>query len=186
MAAAGLGGALCHTPSWCSPLIACRFWSWIASGQTTNKDRVQCYPSRDDRIKVLVNSALPTRGRPSFSHHQFLLSESLHKPPSFIHQRANRRSKKIYNPAVARKKTASQKVKQNENAEDYVLDEGTRWNSRETTKWNGDRHLQEKFRIMILKIIWDLGKRMEKMQEIFTKNLQELKDRDEQYARRNQ
>ena len=36
-------------------------------------------------------------------------------------------------------------------------------------------NLQEKFRIMILKIIHDLGKRMEKMQEIFTKDLQELK-----------
>jgi len=81
--------------------------------------------SRDNWIKVLVNSALPTRARPSFSHHQSLLSESLQKPPSLIHQRANRRSKKIYSPAVARKKTTSQKVKQNENAEHCVLDEGT-------------------------------------------------------------
>ena len=47
-------------------------------------------------------------------------------------------------------------------------------------------NLQEKFRIMILKIIHDLGKRMEKMQEIFTKDIQELKDRDEQYIGRNQ
>ena len=47
-------------------------------------------------------------------------------------------------------------------------------------------NLQEKFRIMILKIIHDLGKRMEKMQEIFTKDILELKDRDEQYIGRNQ
>ena len=47
-------------------------------------------------------------------------------------------------------------------------------------------NLQEKFRTMILKIIHDLGKRMEKMQEIFTKDIQELKDRDEQYIGRNQ
>ena len=40
-------------------------------------------------------------------------------------------------------------------------------------------NLQEKFKIMILKIIQDLGERMEKMQEIFTKDLQELKERDE-------
>ena len=47
-------------------------------------------------------------------------------------------------------------------------------------------NLQEKFKIMILKIIQDLGERMEKMQEIFTKDLQELKERDEQYTGRNQ
>ena len=33
----------------------------------------------------------------------------------------------------------------------------------------------KEFRIMIVKIIQDLGKRMEKMQEMFTKDLQELK-----------
>ena len=33
----------------------------------------------------------------------------------------------------------------------------------------------KEFRIMIVKMIQDLGKRMEKMQEMFTKDLQELK-----------
>ena len=33
----------------------------------------------------------------------------------------------------------------------------------------------KEFRIMIVKMIQDLGKRMEKMQEMFTKELQELK-----------
>ena len=38
--------------------------------------------------------------------------------------------------------------------------------------------LQEKeFRIMIVKVIQDLGKTMEKMQEMFTKDLQELKNK---------
>ena len=39
---------------------------------------------------------------------------------------------------------------------------------------------------MIVKMILDFGKRMEKMQEKFTKDLEELKNRGEQYTRRNQ
>ena len=39
-------------------------------------------------------------------------------------------------------------------------------------------HLSEKeFRIMIVKMIQDLGETMEKMQEMFTKDLQELKNK---------
>ena len=47
--------------------------------------------------------------------------------------------------------------------------------------------LKKEFRIMIVKMIQDLGKRMEakikKMQEMFNKDLEELKNkqRDEQY-----
>ena len=48
---------------------------------------------------------------------------------------------------------------------------------------------ETEFRIMIMKIIQDLWKRMEakieKMQEMFTKDL-ELKKRDDEYTRRNQ
>ena len=47
---------------------------------------------------------------------------------------------------------------------------------------------EKEFRIMIVKMIQDLGKRMEKMQEMLTKDLEELKNKqtDEQYTRRNQ
>ena len=39
-------------------------------------------------------------------------------------------------------------------------------------------NLQEKeFRIMIVKMIQDIGKTIEKMQEVFTKDLQELKNK---------
>ena len=37
----------------------------------------------------------------------------------------------------------------------------------------------KEFRIMVVKMIQDLGKTMEKMQDTFTKDLQELKNRDE-------
>jgi len=53
---------------------------------------------------------LPTRARPSFSHHQSLPSGSLYKPLSLFHQRADRRSKKNYNPTVARKPLVARKL----------------------------------------------------------------------------
>ena len=44
-------------------------------------------------------------------------------------------------------------------------------------KWK--RNLPEKeFRIMTVKMIQDLGKTMEKIQEMFTKDLEELKDKE--------
>ena len=38
---------------------------------------------------------------------------------------------------------------------------------------------EKEFRIMVVKMIQDLGKTVEKMQDTFTKDLQELKKRDE-------
>ena len=49
---------------------------------------------------------------------------------------------------------------------------------------------EKEFRIKTVNLIQDLGKGMEakieKMQEMFTKDLEELRNRDEQYTRRNQ
>ena len=44
------------------------------------------------------------------------------------------------------------------------------------------------FRLMIVKMIQDLRKRVEKMQEMFTEDIEELKNKkpDEQYTRSNQ
>ena len=39
--------------------------------------------------------------------------------------------------------------------------------------------LEKEFRIMIVKMIQDLRKTMEKIQEMFTQDLEELKNRDE-------
>ena len=43
---------------------------------------------------------------------------------------------------------------------------------------------EKEFRMMRVKMIQDLGNRMKKMQEMFTKDL-ELKNRNEKYTRRN-
>ena len=45
---------------------------------------------------------------------------------------------------------------------------------------------ENEIQITIVKTTQDLRKRMEKMQEMFTKDLEELKNRDEQHIRRNQ
>ena len=56
----------------------CRLQGWVTLGQTTNRREAQLHPLADNWIKVLLSTALPTRARPSFSHHQPLPSGSLH------------------------------------------------------------------------------------------------------------
>ena len=79
-------------------------------------------------------------------------------------------------------KPHSQEDREDEKAEGYVPDEGTRYNPRKTSKGNGDRQSSRK-RIQIndMKMIQDLGKRMEakieKMQEMFNTDLEELKNK---------
>ena len=68
------------------------------------------HPSVDNWIKVLLSTALPTRVRSGFSHHQSLPSGSLPKPLSLLHQRADRRNKN-HNLTAERTKTTIQKAK---------------------------------------------------------------------------
>ena len=112
---------LSHQQSWRSPLTRPRAGSvqfsqslshvwlfatpwtvgWVTSGQKTTKEGVPPHPSADNWIKALLSKALPTRARPSFSHHQSLSSESSHKALNLLHHRAE-----------ARRTTVSQWLKQ--------------------------------------------------------------------------
>ena len=83
---------------------------WVTSGQKSTREGVQPHPSADNWMKVLLNKALPTRGRPSFSHHQSLASGNLHKLLNLLHQRADRRSKKKHSPTEIKTKTTLHKV----------------------------------------------------------------------------
>ena len=78
-------------------------------------------------------------------------------------------------------KLHSQKDRQDEKAEGYVPDEGTRKNPRKKPKWSGRQPSKKEFRVMIVKMIQDLGKIMEakvkKMQEMVNKDLEELKNK---------
>ena len=87
-------------------------------------------------------------------------------------------------------KPHSQKHRQDEKAEGYVPDEGTRKKApeKQLNETEIGKLPEKEFTIMIVKMIQDLGKRMQakiaKMQEMFNKDLEELKNktnRDEQY-----
>ena len=103
---------------------ACRSQGWVTSGQTTTREGVRLHPSADNWMKALLRKALPSRARPSVSHDQSLPSGILHKPLSFLHQGANRRSKKWLLATVAERKTVLHKVNQDEK-QSYVPEEGT-------------------------------------------------------------
>ena len=77
-------------------------------------------------------------------------------------------------------KPHSQKDRQDEKAEGYVPDEGKdKTPEKQLNEVEIGKLPEKEFRIMIVKMIQDLGKRMEakieKMQEMFNKDLEELK-----------
>ena len=85
---------------------------WDASGQTANRAGTQPHPSADRLLKVFLSTALPTRGtRPSSTYQWAGTSPSYQEActsllDSFIHQRADSRSKKNYHLAACGKETA--------------------------------------------------------------------------------
>jgi len=68
------------------------------------------HTSANNWVKALLSKVLPTRTRPSFSHHLFLPRGSLHKTLNLLHQRADRRSKKNHNPTTTNTKTTLKKL----------------------------------------------------------------------------
>lgn len=78
-----------------------------------------------------------------------------------------------------------QKFKQNEMAKKYVPDEGKRKIPEERSDVEIGNLPEKEFRVMIVKMIQELGKRMdkqnEKLQEIFSKELEKIKNRVEKY-----
>jgi len=63
------------------------------------------------------------------------------------------------------------KVNHNENLGSYDPNEETRENPRKTNEVEIGNLPEKEFRIMIVKMTQDLQKRMEKMKEVFTKDL---------------
>ena len=96
-------------------------------------------------------------------------------------QRAESRRKKNYNPAACGTKTNLQKDRQDEKAEGYIYQMKEQEKTPEKQLNEVEiRNLPEKeFRIIIVKMIQDLGKtveaKIEKMQEMFNKGLEELR-----------
>ena len=125
-------------------------------------------------------SALPTTS-PS---HQEACTSLLDR---LIHQRADSRSKKTTILQRVKQKPHSEKDRQDEKAEGYVPS-GTRvpkeqdkTPEKQLNEVEIGNHPEKEFRIMRVKIIQDLGRRMEvkieKMQEMSNKHLEELKNK---------
>ena len=99
-----------------------RLQCWVASGQTTNRERTQPHPTTVKQIKVLLSSA-----------HQS--NTQLYPPPVPPIRKLAKASQIASHPPEARRSTTlqpveqkphSQKDTQEEKAEGYVGDEGTR------------------------------------------------------------
>ena len=75
-------------------------------------------------------------------------------------------------------KITLQKVNQNENAEGYSqIKEQDKTPEKQLNVVEIGNLPEKELRIMIVKMIQDLGKTMEKVQEMFTKDLEELKNK---------
>ena len=66
-------------------------------------------------------------------------------------------------------------MKQNEETEKYIADEGAREKPDQTNEEDIGSLPEKEFRLMIVNMTENLGNRMEKIQETFNKDLEELR-----------
>ena len=74
--------------TWVSRIVGRRFSVWATKEVRAGLPQTKKLPGREYNpthqqiigLKLLLSKVLPSRARPSFSHHQSLPSESLHKP----------------------------------------------------------------------------------------------------------
>ena len=135
LAAVVLGSTHWREPSWRPPLLtktcprptACRLQCWDASGQTTNRAGTQPYPSADRLLEVFLSIQLPDKHPliwPCPPEEQTRLHPLVDRNQSFPPGGRQQKHEEIQ---PCRMETAIRKlVRQNETAEEYVPEEGTR------------------------------------------------------------
>ena len=121
---------------------------------------MQPHPSADNWIKALLSKALPTEQDPVFptsslSHQEAYTSHRL------LHQRVDRRSKKNHSPTEKKTKTIlismkKQKVMSQMKGQDKTPE-------KQLNEVEIGNLPEREFRIIIVKVIQDLGGSMEKM-----------------------
>ena len=124
---------------------------------------------------------LPTRQRSSFPHHQSLPSDSLHKS-LFIASSTRGQTEEARRttiPQPPERKPQLPKLNQNEQAERVIcqVKEKDKTPEKQLKEVEIGNLPEKEFKIMMVKMIQDLRKRMEKMLEMFTKDLEELKNK---------
>ena len=96
------------------------------------------------------------------------------------HQRADRRSKKNHNPTATKTKAHHRKLISMKKQEVVSQMKGQdKTPGKQPNEVETGNLPKKEFRVMIVKRTQDLGNTMEKIQEMFTKGLQEQKNRDE-------
>ena len=130
LAAEILGSTPWREPSQSPPLAPpkslVRLQCWVTSGQTTNREGTQPHPSADKWIKVLLSSAHQSNSQlyPPPVRPIKKLAQASQIASSNRGQTAEARRTTILEPVE--QKPHSQKGRQDEKAEGYVPDEGTR------------------------------------------------------------
>ena len=112
---------------------------------------------------------LPTRARLSFSYHHSLPSGSLHKPLSLLYQKTDRRKEE--SPTEPTTKTTLQKVMMKKQKVMSQMKGQDKTPEKQLSEVEIGNLPEKEFRIMILKMIQDFRKTMEKMPEMSTKDL---------------
>ena len=113
-------------------------------------------------------------GRERSSHCQYAPSRSLHNHPTLIQKRTERRSEKNYNTTAARRKTIPflinrKLIKMKMQSFMSQMKEQDKMPERPLNEVKIDNIPEKEFKIMIVKMILDLGGKMEKMQIMFIK-----------------
>ena len=162
---------------------ACRLQCCVATGQTIDREETQHHSSTDRWIKVLLSMALIARGtRPSSIHHHSLPLGSLHKTlrqayPPEGRQKEELQSCRLWNRNHNHRNIEKMKWQRNMSQRK----EQDKTPEKQLSEVEIGILLEKQFRIMIMKMIQDLRKRMEakieKMQEMFNKDLEELKNK---------
>ena len=103
-----------------------RLQCWVASGQTTNREGTEPHPSANKQIKVLLSSAQQSNSQlyPPPVPPTRKLAQAFQIASSTRRQTAEARGTTILQPVE--QKPHSQKDTQDEKAEGYVSEEGTR------------------------------------------------------------
>ena len=162
--------------------------------QTTSKTGTQPQPLAERLPKIIIRSQtpqntppdvyLPTRKTRSSLIHQKTGTSPLNQEAytahwtNLTHGGQTPKTMGTTNLQPAKRRPQTQQVKENEKTKKHTADEGARYKPTRPNKWRGNRQPPEKeFRIMIVKMIQNLGNRMEKIQEMFNKDLEELKSK---------
>ena len=166
-----------QSPPSVSPKTTARLQCWVTSGQTTDREGTQPHPSADKWIKVLLSSA-----------HQ---SNSQLYPPQIapirkLAQVSSIASSTRGQTAEARRTTILQHVEQKPHSQIdkmkrqramYQMKEQDKTPEQQLNEVEIGNHPEKEFREMIVKMIQNLGNRMEKIKETFNKDLEELKSK---------